>query len=101
MKRLARTLVAVALLCTGVVFATDAEQREENQDRRIDAGVDNGRLNEAEAKRLENAQRRIDSVEEKATADGVVTEKEKHRINKLQNRENKRIHRLKHNRKRG
>jgi len=46
---------------------------------------------------LRRDQRHIARVERRAKADGVVTPQERRRITHAQNRENRRIYRLKHN----
>ena len=75
-----------------------ADQRQVNQEKRIDQGVKSGALNDAEARRLESGQARVDGIEDRAKADGVVTKKERARIHKAQNVESKRIYRQKHDR---
>ncbi len=72
------------------------DQRQANQERRIEQGEKSGALNKKEAARLEKGQARIQKMENKATADGKVTAKERARIEKAQNRESRRIFREKH-----
>jgi hypothetical protein len=72
------------------------DQRQQNQQQRIDQGVKSGQLNQKEAARLEKGQARIQKMEDKAVADGKVTAKERARIEKAQDRESKRIYREKH-----
>ena len=72
------------------------DQRQANQERRIQEGVKSGALNKKEAARLEKGQARIQKMENKAMADGKVTAKERARIEKAQNRESKKIFREKH-----
>lgn len=96
------------VLSMGVAKATDlpkteqqAEQRiddrESKQQERIDAGVKSGAISSEEAARLQKQQARIESVEAKADADGKLTKQEAKRIEKMQDRASKRIHRKKHN----
>lgn len=73
------------------------DKRQENQERRIQQGVDSGRLNEHEANRMNRTQNRIERSEEAAKSDGVVTRKERARLHHQQKRANKRIYRNKHN----
>ena len=72
------------------------DQRQANQERRIEQGVKSGALNKKEAARLEKGQARVQKMENKAMADGKVTPAERARIEKAQNRESKKIFREKH-----
>jgi Flp pilus assembly protein TadB len=72
------------------------DQRQENQERRIEQGVKSGQLNQKEAARLEKGQARVQKMEDKAAADGKVTKKERARIEKAQDRQSKKIYREKH-----
>ena len=79
------------------VNTTRIDQRQENQQERIERGVDSGRLTEHEANRLENQQTRIDNREEAAKADGIVTPAERARLSHQQNKANRNIRRKTHN----
>ncbi len=72
-------------------------QRQENQDKRIDQGVKNGELTKKEARKLEREQTHIEKMENKAEADGKITKGEMRRIEKAQNKASADIHRKKHN----
>jgi hypothetical protein len=72
------------------------DQRQANQERRIDAGVKSGELNQKEAARLEKGQARIQKMENKAVADGKVTAKERRKIERAQDRQSRKIAREKH-----
>jgi len=72
------------------------DQRQANQERRIDQGVKSGQLNQKEAARLDKGQARIQKMENKAMADGKMTKKERARIENAQDRESQRISREKH-----
>jgi len=74
------------------------DQRQMNQERRIDQGIASGQLTAREALRLERGQERIDRMEDRAKADGVVTARERARIQHAQNIESRRIWREKHDR---
>jgi uncharacterized membrane protein YebE (DUF533 family) len=74
------------------------DQRQENQDRRIDQGVASGQLTEREAARLEKGQAHVQQMENQALADGTVTKRERARIERAQNRQSRRIARQKHDR---
>ena len=100
MKRVLLTVTATALLMTGMAYAEGEtlgiDQRQANQEQRIDQGVANGQLNKREANRLKKQQRHINKVEGRAKSDGVVTKKERAGINKAQNRASRHLAREKH-----
>jgi hypothetical protein len=72
------------------------DQREVNQDKRIQQGVASGQLNAKETYRLEKEQAAINKAETTAKADGKVTRQERRRLNKMQDRASKDIHAQKH-----
>lgn len=72
------------------------DQRQMNQERRIDQGIASGELTKREAARLDHGQDRVDNLENKAKADGTVTRRERARIHHAQNVESRRIYRQKH-----
>lgn len=74
------------------------DQRQANQERRIDQGIASGQLNQREANRLDREQNRIDRMENRAKADGVVTDRERARITHEQNQASRHIAREKHDR---
>ncbi len=73
------------------------DQRQSNQEKRIDQGIASGQLNEHEANRLNKQQDHINKMEDKAKSDGVVTKKERARIGAAQERASHNIARKKHN----
>ena len=94
---------AVLLMCVPAFVFAEAEtpridQRQANQERRIDQGIASGQLNEREATRLNNQQEHINSMEDKAKSDGVVTKKERARIRHAQDGTSRHIARQKHDR---
>ena len=76
------------------------DQRQENQQRRIDEGVKSGQLTKKEAARLQKEQARIQKMENKAAADGKVTAKERRQIERAQDRASKNIERERHDKQR-
>ena len=74
------------------------DQREANQQNRIDQGVKSGELTNREAARLEKGQDRVKKMEDRAKADGTITKKEASRIDHMQNQESRKIAREKHDR---
>lgn len=87
---------------TGSTLAPNAQQRidqrQANQEKRIEQGEKSGALTPREANRLENGQARVDKVEQKAAADGTITRKEAAHVQHAQNVESRRIARQKHDR---
>lgn len=75
------------------------DQRQLNQERRIEQGVKAGSLNEREAERLQRGQERVQKMEDKSAADGKLTMKERARIEHAQDKQSRRIYRAKHGRK--
>jgi len=73
------------------------DQRQENQERRIEQGVESGALNSKEAARLEAQQDSLQRAEERAKADGVVTRKERAVLHHRQDRASATVARKKHN----
>lgn len=99
--RLAAAAVAALLAALpGAVLAQSSipgiDQRQANQDQRIDQGIGSGALTRPEARRLERGQNRIERMEGRALADSTVTGKERARIHHAQAVESRRIVRQKH-----
>jgi hypothetical protein len=97
-------------LCTGImailtftpiaiagVATPGVDQRQENQDRRIEQGVKSGQLTNHEANRLEAQQNRIENTEQRMKSDGVVTRVERTRLAHRENKASRNIYRKKHN----
>lgn len=93
---------AIATVISVPVFAQAStpgiDQRQANQERRIDQGVASGELNARETARLDRGQNRVDNMENRAKSDGVVTRGERANIRAAQDRQSKRIYRQKHDR---
>ena len=102
MQRKSRLLIAVlAAFALPVLAQTNTpniDQRQANQQRRIDQGVKSGELTGKEAARLEKGQEHVQKLEDKAKADGVVTKKERARLEHAENVQSRRIAREKHDR---
>ena len=98
MKALLATLLMISL--TAVAHGEDTiDQRQENQEKRIEAGQEKGELTDREAKRLERRQKRIEKMEERAKADGTVSADEAKHIKKAQNQASREIRRKNHNKR--
>ncbi len=72
------------------------DQRQANQEKRIDQGIASGQLNKRETRRLERQQTAVNKAEDKAKADGTVTAQERKRLTKAQNHASRSIARQKH-----
>jgi hypothetical protein len=101
MKQVLLTVSAVVFM-TGVVFAENEthriDQRQANQEDRIDQEIASGQLNEREASRLREQQEQVSKMENRAKSDAVMTEKERARIAAAQDRAARHIAREKHDR---
>lgn len=73
------------------------DRREANQEKRIEQGVKSGALTGQETARLEAGQSKVATMEDKARADGKVSQQERKRIHQAQNKQSRRINKLKHN----
>jgi hypothetical protein len=92
----------MTFLMTGVAFALVEtpviDQRQTNQEQRIDQGITSGQLNEREANPLHMQQEQVRKMENRAKSDAVMTEKEGARIAAAQDRAARHIAREKHDR---
>lgn len=71
-------------------------QRNINQDKRIEAGIQNGSLTNHEAAKLERGQARVDRKEAVAARDGHVGAHEQARVQRAENHQSRRIFKQKH-----
>jgi hypothetical protein len=71
-------------------------QRNVNQERRIEQGIQSGQLTNREVGRLERGQARADRAEARAGADGRMGPREERHIQKAENRQSRRVYREKH-----
>ena len=72
------------------------DQREANQQARIDAGVASGQLSRREARRLEREQAQIRAAEWQAKSDGVVTPRERRQLERMQEQASANIRAARH-----
>ena len=99
MKRLLLTATFIAVTTSLAASQTSTpgiDAREQNQQQRIQQGVGSGQLNAKETYRLEQGQARVQQMENKAKADGVVTQGERQRIQSAQDRQSQKIYDEKH-----
>jgi hypothetical protein len=97
-----KTLAVLSLVLPTLAFAQAntprVDQRQANQEQRIDQGIASGSLTQREANRLERGQQRVDNMENRAKADGVVTRRERAQLHQAQDRQSDRIYAQKHDR---
>jgi len=75
------------------------DKRLANQDKRMQQGVQSGRLTPQEAEKLQKREDKIKADVAAAKADGKVTKAERKQLNKELNKESRAIKRQKHDRK--
>jgi len=92
----AAAVAAIALPVAAQTSTPRVDQRQANQEARIQQGVQSGRLTAKEAAKLEKGQAKVQAAEDKAKADGVVTPKERAKLAKKQNKQSRKIYREKH-----
>lgn len=101
-NRIAALIAATALtLSAGLALAgtndPGIQQREQNQQQRIDQGVASGQLTPREAGKLDAQQARIQQREARMKADGTLTAGERRKLTREQDRASRNIYRKKHN----
>ena len=99
-----RTLIAAVALVAPLLAAAQTpstpriDQRQANQEARIQQGAQSGALTQKEEAKLEKGQTHVQNMENKAMADGKVTKKEAGRIEHAQDQQSKKIEHQKHDR---
>jgi CRISPR/Cas system-associated endoribonuclease Cas2 len=93
---------SAALMVSGIALAgpTDdpnIQKREQNQEKRIQQGVQSGQLTPKEAGKLETQQTRIKQDEERMKADGKLTKAERKKLKREQDKASNKIYNKKHN----
>lgn len=104
MKKLLLTLMIVALvgIFAGAAVAQRTprvDRRQQNQKVRVRRGVRTGELTRRETRSIRRSTRRTRRYEKRAKSDGVVTWRERRRLNRMQNRNSRKIFRKKNNRR--
>ena len=94
--------IAVSTFLTCGLFINDAfagrmKNRQIYQHQRIAQGIQSGELTKGETAGLVKEQQRIRNLKVKAWSDGMLTPKEKWRLENAQDRSSRHIYRLKHN----
>jgi hypothetical protein len=102
-KRLFSMFLVAAALCTSVGLAgantetNRIHRREVAQQERIRAGARRGDLTRGERLRLRHGQQHIRRMTWRANRDGHMSRYERRHIERAQNRQSRRIYRLRHN----
>jgi hypothetical protein len=103
MKKLTILLLAgilASLMASAAIAGTPRiDRREAHQRERIIEGRRSGQLARGERARLNAGQRHIQRMERRAGRDGMLTARERMRIERAQDRQSRSIWRLKHNRR--
>jgi hypothetical protein len=98
------TFAAIAAFALPALAQTSStkrvDQRQANQEQRIEQGEKSGALTPREVRGLERGQNRVQRIEGRAAADGKVTAKERRRLERAQDAQSRRIYREKHDRQR-
>lgn len=88
-----------SLLVGGSAYAQSMysiDQRQDYQQNRIEQGIRSGQITRSEAYRLEQGELAIDRAQARARADGVVTQQERERIERMTDRQGREIYRQSH-----
>lgn len=95
-----KIFAALCLIAPLAAFAQAAtpgvDQRQANQEARIQQGVNSGALTQREEARLDRGQQHVQNLEDRTKADGVVTRRERARLQQAENVQSRRIYRQKH-----
>ena len=97
-KLMAAGVLLIPTLVLAQATMPRVDQRQSNQERRIEQGEASGSLTQREANRLDKQQQHVDNLENKALADGTVTPQEKARLHHAQEVQSRRVYAQKHDR---
>ena len=98
MKQLVLGVMLVLGSATVAAETPLADQRQENQEQRIEQGVATGEVTKREEARLDAQQERVENKEARIEADGVVTKRERVRLQRSQDRASANVAKQKHDR---
>ncbi|MDO9262757.1 MAG: hypothetical protein Q7U02_02245 [Desulfosalsimonadaceae bacterium] len=103
MKKLISALV-ISIFLMGVffidtAFAGKVHERQVNQHQRIGQGVKSGELTKRETAVLAHEQKHIQVLKQRSWQDGKLTQKERLRLENVQDHSSDHIYALKHNNK--
>ncbi len=93
-------LASIAAAQTPSSPTPGVDTRQRTQERRIEQGVESGALTPREANRLNAREAKIEADKQRALSDGTVTNRERARLHREQDRASRHIYRQKHDRQR-
>lgn len=96
MKKSVISFILASFFLVPLAEARRDGRRENRQESRINQGVQSGELTNREARKLHRGQKKVDVAQERAMADGQMTAGEKLRLEKMQDRQSRKIYRQKH-----
>jgi len=96
MKLITQITAAVTIIYSASSMAVMINERQDNQQARIQQGVVSGELTKRETVRLSKQQIKIQRKEMRFKSDGQFTKKERALVQRDLNRQNKAIYRQKH-----
>jgi Ni/Co efflux regulator RcnB len=100
MKKIILAIAAIATVGVAVPAAAQpVDQREHRQEQRIRQGERSGALTDREARRLQHRETRLHRTEARMRwrNGGHLTPQQRHRLHRMENRDSRAIHRLRHN----
>jgi len=89
--------VIIIFMGANATFAGRISNRQIIQQKRIHQGIRTGELTGCEIRRIERQQHRIQRQKKRTWSDGLLTPRERLRMERKQDRANRHIYRLKHN----
>lgn len=93
------SIVMISAISSSAFAGTPVlDQKQQNQKQRIKQGVKSGELTKKETKRLAKGQAQLRKMERKAKSDGVVTKRERARLQHKATKESAKIAKNKHDR---
>ena len=100
MKKLSLIIAAVLFISSGLfaqsVKTPKINKKQKNQLSRIEQGVKSGELTKRETKRLLKQEAKLQKQKKIAKSDGVVTKRERAKLNKEANKLSAKIYKQKH-----
>jgi predicted nuclease with TOPRIM domain len=97
LKGVMAVLLAGSVSLTGLpAWSQTVNQRQENQQRRIEQGVESGQITREEYNRLQRQQGRTQAMEDRMKADGKLTPKERAKLQERLDKTGSNVNRQKH-----
>ena len=96
MKLITQLAAILTIICSTSSMAATINERQDNQQARIQQGVVSGELTKRETVKLSQQQIKIQRKEMRFKSDGEFTKKERALVQRDLNRQNKAIYRQKH-----